>query len=511
MISYGQKNIEELRTTGRFVQYLRKSREDKDGDTLEKHRSQLAEFIKRQGFENVTAYEEVGSADSIDERPVFKMVLEKIEAGAFDGIIVVHADRLTRGSQIDAGRISNALKTSNTLIITPTKTFDLVNNESDEMMFEMETFVARQEYRAIKRRLQQGKTNGVKAGRWSNGGRPPFPYYYDRNERLVKIDEDQLQLYKYIIRLFIEEYKSTEEIARILNKKGIPTITGKGRWRQAPIRNLLVSEFHLGYVFRFQIKRTGNKCVPTPQQTIKSQGLHEPVKSMEEHVLILKRFEESRRISHGARRGTFILSGLIRCNKCGKGMSFRKDQLSDGFGIYLRKCRRMLDDGLSFCEGNKGIDEKILLEEIYHQMKKYREELFAKDQDETPEVSEAKILIEVQQKEMKKAERRLERIKEMYIDGDIEKAEFQSRKEREETKIFAAKNEIARLQESFDLIDNTILKERKKRWKEIDLESLFDLSNDLSEKDRNTLLKTVISEVNYERMEDEVFIKVKWN
>ena len=49
----------------------------------------------------------------------------------YDGVLVMEVERLARGNSVDQGIIAQAFKYSNTLIITPTKTYD-PQNEFDE-------------------------------------------------------------------------------------------------------------------------------------------------------------------------------------------------------------------------------------------------------------------------------------------------------------------------------------------------------------------------------------------
>ena len=60
-----------------------------------------------------------------------------------------------RGDSIDQGVVARAFKYSETLIITPFKTFD-PNNEYDEEYFEFGLFMSRREYKTIRRRLNAG-------------------------------------------------------------------------------------------------------------------------------------------------------------------------------------------------------------------------------------------------------------------------------------------------------------------------------------------------------------------
>ncbi|MFP3514553.1 recombinase family protein, partial [Peribacillus sp. SIMBA_075] len=75
---------------------------------------QLKALLNRYSFTDVEWFEEVVSSDSIDNRPIFSRLLPRIRSGEFDVVCVIANDRLSRGSQIDSGRIMEAFKESNT-------------------------------------------------------------------------------------------------------------------------------------------------------------------------------------------------------------------------------------------------------------------------------------------------------------------------------------------------------------------------------------------------------------
>ena len=118
-----------------FAIYLRKSRKDlenQDYDVLKRHRKILLDFAKskRITIHEEDIYEEVVSGETIQDRPIIQNLLKKIEAGYYKAVLVMEIERLARGNTIDQGIIAQAFQLTNTLIITPNKTYDS-NNEYD--------------------------------------------------------------------------------------------------------------------------------------------------------------------------------------------------------------------------------------------------------------------------------------------------------------------------------------------------------------------------------------------
>ena len=164
-----------------YLIYLRKSRMDMEaeargeGETLARHRTALLALARRMGLEIGAIYEEIVSGETIAARPQMQRLLSEVEAGQWEGVLVMEVERLARGDSIDQGIVSQAFKYSGTKIITPAKTYDPAN-EFDEEYFEFGLFMSRREYKTIKRRMVAGRIASVKEGKYM-GKTDPYGYF----------------------------------------------------------------------------------------------------------------------------------------------------------------------------------------------------------------------------------------------------------------------------------------------------------------------------------------------
>ncbi len=67
-------------------------------------------------------------------------------------------------------------------------------------------------------------------------------------------------------------------------------------------------------------------------------GVHEKLKIEEEHNKILEHYAKRKVIPKASRKGAFELSGLVHCGKCGYGMQFTYNGLTNK--IYVKKCQK---------------------------------------------------------------------------------------------------------------------------------------------------------------------------
>lgn len=154
-----------LSESDQFCIYLRKSRADAEaeklgeGETLARHERILTEFATREGLPIGKIYREIVSGETIAARKEIQSMISDCYSGKWKGILVVEVTRLSRGNQGDAQTIMDCLRYSNNnngiLVVTPTKTYDIVRSPDDEEYMEFELFMSRREYKMIRKRMMR--------------------------------------------------------------------------------------------------------------------------------------------------------------------------------------------------------------------------------------------------------------------------------------------------------------------------------------------------------------------
>lgn len=239
-----------------YAIYLRKSRADVEaeargeGETLARHRAALTALAERKGYYIARVYQEIVSGDTIAARPQMQELLKAVEEGQYAGVICNEIDRLGRGDMIDQGMIQRAFAASGTLIITPGKIYN-PNNDNDSVFFEMGQFLARMEYRQIKKRLQTGRLRSASEGNYQSG---PTPYGYTKTRNVGKsgytltINEEQAPVVRMIYSLYsgeTGERLGKNEIANRLNAMGYTTQKGNV-WTPSAVYCILRNPLYMG-------------------------------------------------------------------------------------------------------------------------------------------------------------------------------------------------------------------------------------------------------------------------
>ena len=331
--------------SGCYAIYLRKSRRDLDAEargeseTLERHLQILKELAKQMHLNIQRIYAEIVSGESIDARPQMQLLLQNVEQGTYDGVLVVEVERLARGDTSDQGRVAKTFKLSNTLIVTPAKTYD-PNNEYDEEYFEFGLFMSRREYKAIRRRLTAGAEAACREGKFTGS---IAPYGYERYKlpkekgwslRVIPEQADVVRMiYEWYQHGINGEKVGYTKISYQLNQLGIPAPSGSS-WTAYSVQNILRNPVYAGYIkngYRREVKKMSDgrmvRSRPVNHDAVLYLGRHEAIISQEAWDAVHNHMS-SRYTTPSSRKRTQQnpLSGLVRCACCHRIMQRRPYQ-----------------------------------------------------------------------------------------------------------------------------------------------------------------------------------------
>lgn len=358
-----------------YIMYLRKSRADDPNETVEevlaKHETILQNFSISKFGEKVpdkNIYREVVSGETIEDRPMIKEVLKLIEDDNVLGVLVVEPQRLTRGDMIDCGTIINAFKYSSTLIITPTKTFDLsFSNDGinyDEKILKMELSNGSEYLDYTKTIMNRGRLLSIEKGNYISSV-PPYGYdktVIDKNHTL-KINEIESQAVKLIFDLFLDGYGYLK-IASKLNELGYKPRKAK-TWSASVIKDILMNVTYTGKVIwnhrkEVKVMKDGKmeRVRPRHKDFIIRDGKHPAIISDEQFRKVQEKMGNNPRIKKD-RKMVNPLSGLLYCKQCGRAIIYRTYK-KDGI---VKSSPRFLCSNQSNCH-TKSYDANQLYENL---------------------------------------------------------------------------------------------------------------------------------------------------
>ena len=499
-----------------YAIYLRKSRADMEaeklgeGETLARHKKILTELAARKGLYIGKIYQEIVSgAESIDDRPEIKQLIEDCYAGKYKGILIVEVTRLSRGSQKDAQTILDCLKYANrnngVLVITPTKTYDIAHNHDDEEYMEFELFMSRREYKMIKRRMDRGREQAVVEGNYMGSYRP---YGYDilktKTARTLIPNEDEAPIVKQIFEWSIKENISARKIAERLDAMGVPTYSGDPEWSGATIKTILTNPTYMGKVRwndRMQVKtmKNGELVTSRPRSNHTDKfmlydGKHKDYALVDEETFkaASSKFYSDRTKADFKLQNP--LAGIMVCQKCQKMMQYQAYKNKTASPRYLHRQSKVCKVKSAFADD--------VMKAISHSLKLYIEE-FEMKVDNLPDVNENTILQQMEglQRKAAQVKKKLSKAFDDYEDGVYTANEFVERKTKHNATLEA-------LQKQMDELENSIPEKEEFEEKIMYLSDALDslLDEGLDAEVKNEYLKRIVDKIEFSRENDEEFI-----
>lgn len=424
-----------LNKKGIYCAYLRKSRADTDAEaigkfeTLAHHQQILTALADREGIHVAKWYKELVSGDTIADRPQMQLLLHDVRSGLYDGVLVTEVSRLARGRTADQATVSEAFQVNGTLIITPSKIYDPAD-DADETFIDFELFMARQEFKYIKKRMKAGKRQALLNGCFITH-RPPFGFDRELKTKSLVPNADA----PFVIQLLQDFADGTVTVSDAVRK--MRAYTGSDTWSYPSVRYLLTNPAYCGYsqidIYPYAKTTDENGKIVTKRVESKKptviKAKWDGIISEETHRRIVDRFGNAPRVKNGqSLRNPF--AGILRCGKCGKSLSYNAPPSGNPRMIH----QHGVNSGGCRCTT---ATVKVLLDCLADHLEDalpYQEESF--------EGSKPVNLAPVRKK-LAETKRKQERIYDLFEDGTYSAEEFKRRRAVYQEQIEALEQQIA--------------------------------------------------------------------
>ena len=243
-----------LEKDGVYLLYLRKSRADNPDESVEevlgKHERLLQDYFEREIGKRIPEdciYREIVSGgESLEERIEISKVLSRVEDKEVLGVACADAQRLSRGSLTDCDTLIDRLRFTNTLVITPSMTYNL-ENKMERRFFQDELMRGRDYLEYVKEVLWRGRCQSAMQGKFSLS---TAPYGYDRikiGKDLTLTPNDNADVVRMIFSWYVEDDLTPLNIADKLNTLGIKPMK-KDKWCRETILHMLRNAHYDGKV-----------------------------------------------------------------------------------------------------------------------------------------------------------------------------------------------------------------------------------------------------------------------
>lgn len=264
-----------------------------EGYSVDAQKEKLEQYCKLKDIDNYEFYIDGGWSGSNIERPEMKRLVDDITNNKISAVIVYKLDRLSRSQKDTVFLLEDVFTPHNCNFISLNENFDTTTPYGKAMIGILSVF-AQLERENIRERTRMGMEERVKSGLWMGGGRVPFGYDYDKNQNIL-IPNEHADDVRKIYDLYLQGY-STTALANMFDVACDKHIT-----------NILDRVTYLGKInFRGKI----------------INGQHEAI--IDEETWNKVQIERQKRSTKNVVTSSYLLTGLIFCDKCGAKMRYQK-------------------------------------------------------------------------------------------------------------------------------------------------------------------------------------------
>ena len=236
----------------RAILYGRVSTEEqaRTGFSLAQQAEALRAHCKSEGIEVVAEFEDRASGASLD-RPGLDALRDVVSSGGIDLVLAQDRDRFSR-EPAHVYVLREELREHGTALHSLNdRGDDSPEGELTDGLFDQ---LAKYERAKTAERTRRGRTRKAQEGKIVGTGRPPYGYRYADDH--YHVDPERMPYVREIFEMIADGH-SIYAVAQHLRRKGTPSPRGAdGRWGRTTIRNMILSDTYLGTFWWGKEKRT---------------------------------------------------------------------------------------------------------------------------------------------------------------------------------------------------------------------------------------------------------------
>lgn len=333
---------QEMPALRRCAIYTRKSTTvglEQDFNSLDAQRESCEAFIKSQAHQSwvlVDTFEDGGFTGASMERPGFRQLMQAVDEGHIDIVVVYKVDRLSR-SLFDFVKVMERFTRREVAFVSVTQNFSTAD-AMGRLTLNMLMSFAEFERAMIIERTRDKMAAARRKGKWT-GGHVPLGYEV-LSKRLV-VNEEEAWLVGEIYRRYLEDGASALSLVQWLNGAPEPTHGNrikprKAPWTQALVLHVLRNRLYLGEVHSHGVYYPGEHPALIDRETFER---------VQQKLAPQNRYREgrSRRV-----QPIYILRGILTCAACGKAMTTASSHRKGGVFRYYR-CSTRNHQGRKAC------------------------------------------------------------------------------------------------------------------------------------------------------------------
>lgn len=420
--------------------YSRKSKFTGKGESIENQVELCKQHGKNLGITEFLIYEDEGFSGGNTHRPKFQEMLKDAKNKKFDVLICYRLDRVSRNIA-DFSLLIQELQKYNIAFVSIREQFDTSSPMGRAMMYIASVF-AQLERETIAERIRDNMLELAKSGRWL-GGQTPLGYdseqitYLDsefKERKMCKLIAIKREL--QIVKTIFEQYKKTKSLSQVSKYLLSRNIKGKngGDFTKGSVNDILKNPVYvkadeevMDYLESKGILTAGtpdgkkgiltyNKRSKGVEQDksewIAAVSKHNGIVDSQDWLEIQETLKDNKtKAPNLGKTHTALLTGLLKCGKCGSGMrvTYGKVNKKTGKRTHYYTCSMKNNSGGTRCDC-KNVRGDQIEEVVIQNLKNYdktvlrnelnsiKEEMYNSKNDKSSEIKEINSQIEKNEK-----------------------------------------------------------------------------------------------------------------
>ena len=365
--------------------YERLSRDDElqgESNSISNQKQMLEDFARRNGLPNPTHFTDDGISGTRFDRPGFLAMMEEVEAGRVEAIVIKDMSRLGR-DYLKVGQVMEVLRQRGVRLIAINDGVDSLKGDDDFTPFRniMNEFYARDTSRKIRSVF---KAKGMSGKHLT--GTVIYGYLWDEKREHWLVDEEAAEVVRRIFSLTLEGYGPYQIACKLSTDRiEIPVVhlarfnEGVNRskpvkdpygWGSSTIVNILKKREYLGHTINFKTRKhfkdKKSHYVSEDEWTI-FENTHEAIIDQQTFDLAQKIRSNVRRYPNGWGEAA-PLTGLLYCADCGGKMYVHRTNNGKRISQYTCSQYTKVPCG-TLCKTQHRINEDVVLSLVSEMLK----------------------------------------------------------------------------------------------------------------------------------------------
>lgn len=432
----------------RVANYYRVSTKmQEDRFSLSAQKQELRNHAEKQGWTLMKEFKDVDSGGKLEKKGL-NSLLDLVEEGSIDVVLVIDQDRLSRLDTIAWEFLKTTLRENSVKIAEPGSIIDLTN-EDDEFISDIKNLIARREKKSVVRRMMRGKRQRMREGKgW---GQAPFEYTYNRDTSKYEALNEWKWVIPFIDDLFLNEQLGMKLISDRLNE--ISKTPTNNKWNEHLIYRRFITKAYHGIMEK---EFAGGEVITVP-------GVYELLRTEETYNRIQEeRKKRTKQFSVAGRKNTNNIHMLKRteltCGECGRNIAIsmhgskvrpiyyakhgRKTSLKNGHSCDISINTIRFDTNITRALKDVLTSEKLAKKYIDIE---YNEE----------EVNNLKTEVKALEKAMTDLNASADRLLDLFLSGGINKSKYTEKEKEITTKRNLQDDDLNKLRRKLSAIDSS--------------------------------------------------------